>query len=60
MVLILSSALVSDPVVMSPLTANEEPSQVKSDSASNVLAVPEPVMSLLFALLFIVVALAAP
>ena len=31
------------------------PSKVKPDSPSNVFAVPEPVISLLFALLFIVV-----
>ena len=35
-------------------------SQVKSDSALNVLAESDPVMILLFALLLIVVALAAP
>ena len=39
---------------------NSPASKVKLASASNVLAEPEPVITLLFALLFIVVALAAP
>ena len=37
-----------------------EPSKVKPDSASNVFAVPEPVINLLSALLLIVVALPPP
>ena len=37
------------------LTDNAAPSYVNVDSPSNVLAVPEPVINLLFALLFIVV-----
>ena len=37
-----------------PETSSVDPSKVKLDSPSKVLAVPDPVITLLFALLFIV------